>query len=210
VNSYQTIEVGMINYAWPCLTVLFAVLFNGQSSRPWLIVGLLIAFFGMALVLSGPGGLDLVRVTSNIGSNPLPYAIAFLGAVFWAAFCSMTRAMHVKKNPVVLVFLCNAAVYALIYVAGIGQRIAWNLDTFYAVALAASVMAIGYATWNVGIIRGRMTVLGIASYFTPILSCLFAAYWLDTPLSADFYRGVVFVVVGSLLCWSATRGGKQV
>ncbi len=33
----QAIEVGMVNYLWPSLTIAFAILFNGQKSTLWVI-----------------------------------------------------------------------------------------------------------------------------------------------------------------------------
>jgi drug/metabolite transporter (DMT)-like permease len=36
-TRHQAIEVGMVNYLWPSLTILFAILFNGQKTN-WLIV----------------------------------------------------------------------------------------------------------------------------------------------------------------------------
>ncbi len=30
-TRHQAIEVGMVNYLWPSLTILFAILFNGQK-----------------------------------------------------------------------------------------------------------------------------------------------------------------------------------
>lgn len=35
----QAIEVGMVNYLWPSLTIAFAILFNGQKSTLWVILG---------------------------------------------------------------------------------------------------------------------------------------------------------------------------
>jgi hypothetical protein len=31
-NTPQAIEVGMVNYLWPSLTIVFAILFNGQKT----------------------------------------------------------------------------------------------------------------------------------------------------------------------------------
>ncbi|SQJ23638.1 inner membrane protein YddG [Salmonella enterica subsp. enterica serovar Heidelberg] len=31
-TRHQAIEVGMVNYLWPSLTILFAILFNGQKN----------------------------------------------------------------------------------------------------------------------------------------------------------------------------------
>lgn len=56
--------------------------------------------------------------------------------------------------------------------------------------------------------RGNITVLAVASYFTPVLSCLFGAVWLGADLTAAFWTGVGFVVLGSLVCWHATREQK--
>lgn len=51
-----------------------------------------------------------------------------------------------------------------------------------------------------------MTLLATASYFTPVLSAVFAALVLNTALTANFWQGVVMVTAGSLICWRATRG----
>ncbi|VEC78241.1 Permease of the drug/metabolite transporter (DMT) superfamily [Raoultella ornithinolytica] len=34
-SRQQAIEVGMVNYLWPSLTILFAILFNGQKPAGW-------------------------------------------------------------------------------------------------------------------------------------------------------------------------------
>jgi drug/metabolite transporter (DMT)-like permease len=42
----QAIELGVVNYLWPCLTVLLAIIMNGQKAR-WIIVpGTALALFG--------------------------------------------------------------------------------------------------------------------------------------------------------------------
>lgn len=41
-TRHQAIEVGMVNYLWPSLTILFAILFNGQKTN-WLIVPIIIS-----------------------------------------------------------------------------------------------------------------------------------------------------------------------
>lgn len=71
--------------------------------------------------------------------------------------------------------------------------------------LAAAVgMAAGYALWNIGILRGNLTLLATASYSAPMLSSAFAA-WLGAHLGLQFWQGVLRVTAGALLCWQATR-----
>ena len=53
----QAIEVGMINYLWPCFTVVMALALNGQKAKWWLLPGLLLSLFGIGgqkfLIING-------------------------------------------------------------------------------------------------------------------------------------------------------------
>ena len=57
--------------------------------------------------------------------------------------------------------------------------------------------------------KGNVTLLALASYFTPVLSCLFAVVWINAKLDSSFWMGVAFVVAGSLVCWDATTRGMK-
>lgn len=54
-------------------------------------------------------------------------------------------------------------------------------------------------------LKGHVTLLATASYFTPVLSSLMASFLLSTPLSGPFWQGALMVCGGSLLCWISTR-----
>ena len=87
-SRQQAIEVGMVNYLWPSLTILFAILFNGQKSS-WLVIpGLILALLGVGWVLGGEHGLQPDEIISNVISSPLSYLLAFVGAFIWAAYCT--------------------------------------------------------------------------------------------------------------------------
>ncbi|MCV5341949.1 EamA family transporter, partial [Escherichia coli] len=69
----QAIEVSIVNYLWPALTVLFAVL--GSNKKPnWLLYpAVTLAFIGVAWTVSGDNGLSPTQIISNVNSNPLVY-----------------------------------------------------------------------------------------------------------------------------------------
>ncbi|WP_413705479.1 hypothetical protein [Pseudomonas sp. Pseusp16] len=50
-------------------------------------------------------------------------------------------------------------------------------------------MAGGYALWNIGILRGNLTLLATVSYFAPVLSSAFASVWLGDVLNKQFWQG---------------------
>ena len=62
-DATQTMQVGMVNYLWPCLTIVFAVLFNGERARWWIVPGVLLSLLGVMVVLGGEDGFNPVSYT---------------------------------------------------------------------------------------------------------------------------------------------------
>ncbi|MBP6115213.1 MAG: aromatic amino acid DMT transporter YddG [Neisseriaceae bacterium] len=204
-NRMQAIEVGMINYLWPCLTLLLMLVLNRQKPRWWLYPGLALSLLGITWILSGDSGWSPQQMAANIISNPLSYGLAFSGALIWAVYCNVTQRLAQGHNGVTLFFGLTALVLWGQY--GLSQEapLHFSLTSSLAVLFAGGAMGSAYGLWNVGILRGNMTLLASASYFTPVLSTFFAALVLRQPLSWPFWQGVLMVTLGSILCWWATR-----
>ena len=203
-DSEQTVEVGMVNYLWPCLVILLAVLFNGQKARWWVFPGMLVSFVGIMLVLGGQNGIDPGRIFTHVQQNPLSYGLAFLGALAWGAYSNATRAWSNGQNPWVLIFAGDFLVFGVLWLMGYGDFSQAHPIGWISIVLGGLVMGGSYAVWSYGMYRGHITLLAIASYFTPVLSCLFAAVWIGAELDSSLWIGVLILVAGSLLCWSAT------
>ncbi|RSQ41643.1 drug/metabolite DMT transporter permease [Acinetobacter baumannii] len=204
-TNRQAIEVGMVNYLWPALTMVAAILFNNQKSN-WLVIpGFVIAILGICWVLGGEQGLDLASMLENIKDNPLSYGLAFVGALIWATYCTVTARIANGKNGVTLFFMLTALVLWVKYLVIGGAPMVFNFHAIIYLVLAAAAMGFGYAAWNVGILHGNVTILAGASYFIPVFSAALAAIVLHTPLSMSFWQGAAMVCIGSVLCWLATR-----
>ena len=208
----QTMEVGMVNYLWPSLTILFAVLFNRVGTRWWLYPGLVVAFCGIVVILSGEEGFSITGFAARFAENPVSYLLALTAALTWAGYSSMTRAWGGSSNPVTLIFLIDLSIFGLLWLFGFGaEPVSSGTTTHGLMSVIFGGIAIGmaYAAWTLGMSRGSMTVLAAASYFTPVLSCVFATFWINARLDSSFWTGVALVVAGSLLCWDATGRGMR-
>lgn len=203
-GGLQTVEVGMVNYLWPSLTIIAAVLFNGQKAKWYVAVGFLLSLLGLCLVLSGDAGFRPAETLARMRGNPAGYGLALMGAIAWALYCSATRAWGRGLNPTALVFTIDAAVFGTLVVTGAVPGGGFTASGTLVCVVAGCVMGGSYAVWTYGVQKGNMAVLAIASYFTPVLSCLFGALLLGASLSGGFWRGVSLVVAGSLVCWAAT------
>ncbi len=204
-TSQQAIEVGMVNYLWPALTMVCAILFNQQKSGLLIIPGFILALAGICWVLGGEQGIDLASMATNIQDNPLSYALALTGALIWAAYCTVTARIANGKNGVTLFFILTATALWIKYVLMGAEPMHFDLQALIYLVLAAAAMGFGYAAWNVGILHGHVTILAGASYFIPVLSAALAAMVLQTSLAISFWQGAAMVCIGSVLCWVATR-----
>lgn len=203
-DRHQAIELGVVNYLWPCLTVVLAIFMNGQKTRWFIVPGSALALFGILWVVSGEG-LSLPGIMRNVQSNPLSYSLALTCAITFALYCNVTRRYAGGQNLVVLFFTLTSIVLWLKWFTTNEQIPAFTWANSLELLAAGSAMAGGYALWNIGILRGNLTLLATASYSAPVLSSAFAAVWLGVSLQVQFWQGAVLVTVGSLLCWYATR-----
>lgn len=204
-NGRQAIEVGMVNYLWPSMTILLAVIVNRQKTSPFIIPGVIIAIVGIGRVLGGDGGFSLAEMTRNVMDNPLSYGLAFSGAVIWAIYCVVTQRIARGNNGITLFFILTAATLWVKYLTSPQPEFVLSWHAWISLLLAAMSMGFGYAAWNVGILHGNVTVLAAASYFIPIISAVLAAFILDSHLTQAFWQGTAMVSLGSLICWWSTR-----
>ena len=201
----QAIEVGMVNYLWPSLTIVFAIFFNGQKSTLWVIPGLAISLLGVGWVLGGENGLHVHDIMLNIVSSPLSYGLAFAGAFIWAAYCTVTSRYARGQNGITLFVLLTALSLWVKYAVSDQPEMVFSVPVVVKLLMCGVALGFGYAAWNIGILHGNVTVLAAVSYFTPVLSAALAAIMLSSPLSFSFWQGALMVCAGSLLCWYATR-----
>ncbi|MDF7647695.1 drug/metabolite DMT transporter permease [Pantoea sp. Acro-805] len=204
-NGRQAIEVGMVNYLWPSMTIVLAVIVNRQKVSPLIIPGVILAVAGICRVLGGDQGFSLTEMTRNVMDNPLSYGLAFTGAIIWAIYCVVTKKIANGSNGITLFFILTALTLWVKFLFSPQPPFVLSFQVWISLALAAMAMGFGYAAWNVGILHGNVTVLAAASYFIPIISSVLAAFILSSHLTMSFWQGTAMVSLGSLVCWWSTR-----
>ncbi|AUH02543.1 aromatic amino acid DMT transporter YddG [Pectobacteriaceae bacterium C52] len=204
-NRMQAMELGMINYLWPCLTILFAIVINQQKSRFFLWPGIALSLAGIVWIMKGDGVWSLSLMWHNIIANPVAYGLAFAAAIVWALYCNVSRRFGGGKSGISLFFVAVSAVLWRQYLFSEEPVLSFSLTTVLELLFIAGSTALSYMAWDIGIQRGNLTLLATASYFTPMLSALLSALWLNIIPTFSFWQGVLMITVGSLLSWMATR-----
>ncbi len=103
-SRMQAIEIGMINYLWPSLTILFSLFINQQKSRFMLWPGLALALGGIVWIMKGESDWTQELLWNNVLANPLAYSLAFSAALTWALYCNITKRYGQGKSGVSLFF----------------------------------------------------------------------------------------------------------
>ncbi len=98
----QSLELGMINYLWPSLTIVLAIPFNQQRFRHWLWPGLLLSLCGIVWVMKGTHDSVATQMALNMAHNPLAYLLALAAALAWALYNNVTRRYACGSNGVSL------------------------------------------------------------------------------------------------------------
>lgn len=208
-NRAQAMEVGMINYLWPSLTMLFAVLARQQRASPILLVpGIALSFVGIVWVMKGDADFSFAQLAQNFRTNPVAYSLAFVAAFLWAAYSVLARRFGSGKNGVGLFLLATAAALWMKYAWSAQPEMLVTPRVVGEVLVMGTFTATAYSAWAFGVHRGSIGLLAALSYFTPVLSSFLASVWLGVTPGYAFWFGVAMVTAGSLVSWWSTRVGN--
>lgn len=208
-TAQQAIEVSLVNYLWPSLTIAALIAFKELKFNIFVVLGLAVSLGGIVMIQSGAGHFSWSAVLQNIQSNPISYLLAFIGAVLWSIYCVMTKKYSQGHNSIAFFFAVITAVLWLkmFFLHDFSIQDLPKIDTALGLymLLVSVVTALGYAAWNIGIIKGNIALLVTLSYFSPLFSSLISMMVLNAQLSAEFWQGASLVTAGSFICWISTN-----
>ncbi|MGE4612466.1 MAG: EamA family transporter [Paracoccaceae bacterium] len=158
-------EAGLIAYLWPLLIVLFSGFLPGERLRALHIIGALVAFAGAALIVGG-------SPASFSGDNLWGYAAALVCAFTWSGYSVLSRLAGETPTESVAIFCLAAAGLSLLAHLGLEQTV-WPSGIIgwgSVIGLGLGPVGLAFYIWDVGVKRGDIQILGVASYAAPMLS----------------------------------------
>ncbi len=198
----QVLEVALINYLWPSLTLALSVPLLRNRPRAGLVPGVVIAMAGIFLALNQRGGTTLTAFAANLRTGAVPYVAALGAAVTWALYSNLSRrwAAEASGGAVPVFLLASGVVLA-------AMRVCIAEDTSFGPRAAAELLymavfpaLIAYVLWDAAMRRGNMVLVAAGSYLTPLLSVAIGALYLGEPLSARLWAACGLVIAGAVTC----------
>jgi drug/metabolite transporter (DMT)-like permease len=206
-SRQQAIEVGIINYLWPGLTLAFSVPILGTRVRASFVPGVALALLGATLAPLRLGEYSTATLAQGLLANPLPYLLGLGAAVSWGLYSVLSRRWGGDA--------AGGAVPVFALAAGLvlgGVRLlapepgTWTVRTVVQVlfmALCPTLLAYGF--WDRAMRRGNVVLVAALSNLTPLLSTLVSSWYLGVPLGWTVWLGCGLVVVGAALCQRSAK-----
>lgn len=210
-NRNQVVEIGLINYLWPALTLLFSVPILKNRARWLLLPGTALALFGVFFVLAGGGSQTWHVIINDLASNPVAYLLALLAAFAWALYSNFTRKWVGREQAggAVAFFLATTALVMLSISFFIDEPRTWSFHVAGEVVTLAVITLVSYSLWDNAMRKGNAIFLAASSYLTPLLSTMVSCIYLSVSPTPSLFLGCGLLITGSLLSWVSIKSSEQ-
>jgi drug/metabolite transporter (DMT)-like permease len=194
LQNAPAVEASLIAYLWPLLIVLFSALLPGERLLWFHGVGALVAFVGAGLLVTKGQSLSL---EAQYG---LGYLAALVCALTWSTYSVASRRFGTIPTDSVGGFCGVTAVLALLCHL-LFEETVWPVDAQWLAILLLGLGPVGIAffTWDYGVKKGNIKVLGASSYAAPLLSTLLLIAFGLAEASWILALACVFIVGGAVL-----------
>ncbi|MEA3239313.1 MAG: aromatic amino acid DMT transporter YddG [Candidatus Bipolaricaulota bacterium] len=201
-DHQQVLEVGLVNYLWPTLTILLSLLILKRRAKLWLIPGTLLALVGIFLVLTQGTYVSWQSILGNLSANPVTYALGLIAAVSWAVYSNLTRRWaEDKRQGMVDLFLPITAVILIVIALLTESTHTWNVRVLLEVGFLGTVTYVAYWSWGTSMHTGNSVLVTAASYLTPFFSTVVTSLYLRVTPTVNLWIGCDVLILGSLISW---------
>jgi len=201
-DRHQVLQVGLLNYLWSALTILFSLFLLKNRAHFILIPGTFLALAGIFLVLTEGSAISWFSSIANMTSNPVAYALGLTAAISWALYSNLTRRWGEKAtNSGVILFIPATAIVLWLVRLCVVEEGAWSLAAGIEAAFLGLATALAYVFWDMAMRKGSLVLVAVSSYFIPFLSTLLSSLYLDVTPGLFLWVGCLLIVLGSLMSW---------
>jgi drug/metabolite transporter (DMT)-like permease len=197
----QVLVVGLINYLWPGLSLVFSIPILGRRARPALPLGILLAFAGIWIATTGADSLSILAIKQE-QQNLLPYGLALFAAVCWGLYSNLSRRWAGENDGgAVPLFLLASGILLGAFRLFSPEITHWSPAASFELAYMAILPGmLAYVLWDIAVRKGEIILVASLSYLTPLLSTVFSTIILNVQPGVSLWLGAVLVIIGAVLC----------
>jgi drug/metabolite transporter (DMT)-like permease len=207
-SRQQVLEVGLLNYLWPALTIVFSLPILNKKAGPLLFPAILLAVVGVVFVIGQEVSISWISLTENFAGNPVAYSFGLLAAIFWALYSNLTRRWAKDSGGAVEFFIPAAGVLLLICRLLNPEAGSWTIRAGLEAVFLGIVTFVAYILWDRAMRKGEVVLVAAFSYLTPLLSTIVSCLYLGIIPGASLWIGCAMIIAGSILSWKSVSERK--
>lgn len=185
-------EAMVLNYTWPIMVTIFAVIFLNQKLTFKVIIGLTAAFAGV-IIIATHGELFSMKFENELGIS-----LAAGSSVIWAAFWILN--LKDDREPAVKLFLSffYGTIFSAVYIALFDSFIPAHPAYFAgAVYIGVIEMSIGFFLWLKGLhLSPNKAKSSTLAFLAPFISLLIISVVLGEKIYLSSIIGLMFIIGG--------------
>jgi len=195
------VEASLLNYLWPLLIVVLSALMAGEALRLPQLAGAALGLCGTVLVI-----LSRETVAASASHPVAGLAAAAACALVWSVYSVNNRRFRDVPSEMM------GGICGLVAIAGAICHLlfeSWVAPTpvgWAAIAgLGVGPVGLAFFAWDFATKKGRLSLLGVLSYFAPLLSTALLVAFGKAPARPIILLSAVLIIGGAGLASFSMR-----
>ncbi len=195
------IEVGVINYFWPALTLLFSAPILKNRLKLIIVPGIIISIVGVFITVMGTNLSVLESLSDRFSNNYWSYILAAIAAISWGLYSNFSRRLaNGAKVEVVSLFMLFSAIafFLCMQIRPEGIRISPSTYPYlFIMVLFPSILA--YHFWDLAMKKGNIILVASIAFLTPAISTIISSVILSVTPGWNVWLGSLLLIVGAFV-----------
>jgi len=187
-------EAFIINYLWPIMVVIFAVLILKEQITLWKLLGIICSFVGVAIVIT-KGNFSILQFGNTLG-----ILSAIAGAVVYGLFSILGKKQNYDKFVSMMFYYFFSVFYALIAVLIFSKIPAVSFNQLLGLMwLGIFTSGLAFVFWFLALKYGDTTKMSNMIFLTPFISLIYIYILVGEKILISSVIGLVVIVAGILI-----------
>ncbi|MDR0362823.1 MAG: EamA family transporter [Planctomycetota bacterium] len=201
-DATVVLSLGLVNYCWPVLILLFMPFFTNCHVRP--LFGIVLCLIGICCAMLW--GMSMEKMLRGMSENWPAFLIMAAAAVAWALYSNLAGRWAGNSSGTGWFELVSGLILLVVWFFE-GGPLGFTANMVAPFLLhALAVNATCYLLWDYGIRYGDLSLMGTLANFLPLGSILFGAWYLGGEPTPGLWLGGILVSLGAIV---SRRGGPN-
>lgn len=187
-------EAFVINYLWPVMVVIFAMLILKEEFNLKKIIGIILSFIGVFIVISKG---NIFAITFE---NPKGIIYAMLGAISYGLFSTLGKKLNYEEFTSMLFYYLFTFIYTLLTV--LATSVIPKISSFQLLGLlwmGIFVSGLACVFWFLALKEGDATQMSNIVFLTPFLSLIYIYFLVGEKILLSSLVGLIIIISGIVI-----------